>query len=452
MSDIQINEQEEFDDRDNADEDIFDKVIQKKIFWRPMDYSIQELYNKHKKGELDLSPTWQRNYVYDIIKASRLIESVLMDVPLPAVYLAEEADGTMSVIDGQQRLSTFFFYIDNKFPDKQTGWKEFKLSGLKLLDLKCEFSKLEKSQQSKIQNTPIHVVKILNESNEDVKFDIFERLNTGSMKLNEDEIRNSVYRGSYIELLDKLAENKKFDEIVRKPNFKTRMLYRGMVLRFIALSEKTYLNYKPSMKQFCNKELRNNRNLLEETAKEYKSRFEKCIDLCYTIFGINAFRRFKTGDSKNHDGNWSVNRINMALFDIQMCCFVQYTSNQIITHADEIREAMIDLMCNNTEFIQSIEIQTSGTKQMVFRFEKWFNVLKQILTDSPPAPRVFPYSVKKQLFDADPTCKICNNRIMAIEDAEVDHVTPYSQGGPTTIDNAQIAHRYCNRHKSDKTE
>jgi 5-methylcytosine-specific restriction endonuclease McrA len=58
--------------------------------------------------------------------------------------------------------------------------------------------------------------------------------------------------------------------------------------------------------------------------------------------------------------------------------------------------------------------------------------------------------VKKELFESDPTCAICHNRIMAIEDAEVDHKIPYSKGGPTTLDNAQLAHRYCNRHKSDK--
>jgi hypothetical protein len=100
MSDDYIDEQKELDGRDNTDEDVFDKSVKKKIYWRPMDPSILELYNKNKRGELDLSPTWQRNYVYDKIKASRLIESVLLEVPLPAIYLAKEADGTMSVIDG----------------------------------------------------------------------------------------------------------------------------------------------------------------------------------------------------------------------------------------------------------------------------------------------------------------------------------------------------------------
>jgi hypothetical protein len=340
--------------------------------------------------------------------------------------------------------------MDNKFP-AGAGWTEFKLSGLKLLDLKCDFTSLDKASRLKIQDTPIHVIKILNESDEDVKFDIFERLNTGSMKLNEDEIRNSVYRGPYIELLAELSDDETFHKLVRKPNFKNRMLYRGMILRFLALSEKDIRLFKPSMKQFCNKELREWRNLSKERADEYRKRFRKSVDLCFSVFGENAFRRFSPGKSEaDRDGSWAAIRINMALFDVQMCGFALYDQNQLHSHYDEIREAMLELMCNDQEFINTIESRTSGKEQMNFRFKKWLDTLDSITKGSPPSPRVFPYAVKKQLFDEDPTCKLCGNRIMAIEDSEVDHIIPYSKDGPTTLDNAQLAHRYCNRHKSDK--
>jgi 5-methylcytosine-specific restriction endonuclease McrA len=141
----------------------------------------------------------------------------------------------------------------------------------------------------------------------------------------------------------------------------------------------------------------------------------------------------------------------MALFDVQMCCFAKYEQSQFQNHYDEIRERMLDLMCNDPEFGDAIEIQTSSTVRMQTRFAKWLGALDSILAESPPTPRTFPYAVKKELFEKDPTCEICSNRIMAIEDAEVDHKIPYSKGGPTTIDNAQLAHRYCNRHKSGKT-
>jgi hypothetical protein len=430
-----------------------------RISWLPMDFSVEGLYFKRKHGELDPSPVWQRNYVYDKVKASRLIESVLLDVPLPAVYLAEEKDGALSVIDGQQRLTSFFLFMDDQFPDKskdagnQKTFTDFKLSGLKMLkNLNgSKFSGLEKAMQLKIKNTPIHVIIIKNKSDEDIKFDIFERLNTGAMKLNEDEIRNSVYRGPYIEFLDELSNDAHFNQMVDKPTLKNRMFYRGMILRFFALSEKDVKLYKPSMTKYCNAELREHRYLSEEKAAEYRKRFRKCVDLCFSIFGENAFRRFKPGDAADHNGAWGKSRINMALFDVQMCCFAAYEASQFQGHYDEVRERLLDMMCNDNEFIGAIELQTSNSDQMKLRFKKWFDALDSILDGSQLNPRVFPYAIKKQLFDKDPACGICRNQILLIEDAEVDHIVPYSKDGPTTFENAQLAHRFCNRHKSDKT-
>jgi hypothetical protein len=450
-----INEQDELDGHgDDAEDDgdqIFDGSGNRKIIWSPMDYSVELLHSKKMTGDMDPNPSWQRNYVFDKKKASRLIESVLLDVPLPAVYLAEESDGTLSVIDGQQRLTTFFNFLENKWPLNNT-FTEFRLTGLDILgelNKKC-FSDLEKPLQRKINNTPIHVIIIKKDSDEDVKFEIFERLNTGSMKLNEDEIRNSVYRGPYINLLDELADDKTFEGLVRKPNFKNRMFYRGMILRFFAISEKDIRLYKPSMKKYCNTELRDKRYLTKEKADEYRKRFRQCVDLCQSVFGGNTFRRFSPGkDENNRDGSWVASRINMALFDVQMCGFAIYDTNRFQGHWDEIRERMLDLMCNDPEFINAIEMKTSAKDQMNIRFKKWLDVLDAILAGSPPNQRIFSYTIKQQLFSDDPTCKLCGNRIMAIEDAEVDHIVPYSKGGPTTIENAQLAHRYCNRHKSD---
>ncbi|MDR2768658.1 MAG: DUF262 domain-containing protein, partial [Treponema sp.] len=348
MSD-EILEQEQTEEtfydqnQENDDDIVIEKGSKRKIVWLPQDFSIRELLIMKVGGELDLRPHYQRNFVFDRQKASRLIESILLDVPIPVIYFAEESDGRYSVIDGQQRLTSFLSFVEEKFPIGQT-YTDFTLTGLRILPElnKKKFTDLEPSMQLKIKSTALHTIIIKNDSDEDVKFEIFERLNTGSMKLNEDEIRNSVYRGSYIDLLQDLSENKKLESMIRKPNYKNRMMYRGMVLRFLALSEKTYINYRPSMKQFCNKELRSNRNLIDETAKEYRNRFEKCVDLCYSTFGENAFRRFKPGDSTNPDGNWVASRINMALFDIQMCGFVNYDRNQIMGHTDDIRETMID--------------------------------------------------------------------------------------------------------------
>jgi len=399
-------------------------------------------------GDLILQPEYQRNFVATAQIASRLIESVLMDVPIPVIYLAEEKDGTFSVIDGQQRLTSFISFVEGKFPNAT----EFRLSGLKVMPElnRKSFAQLDKELQTKIKTTTIHSVIIKKESNEDIKFEIFERLNTGATKLNEDEIRNTVYRGKYIKLLAELADNETFDNLIRKETYKVRMIYRGLILRFFALSEKSYVNYKSPMKQFCNKELRENREMSDAKSKEYKERFLHCIDLVKIVFGTHAFRRYIPGKHDSPQGSWAEDQINLALFDLQMVGFRNYSKNEILAKADYIREALLDLMINNEEFQLLIAYKTSDTDNVRRRFRIWMDTLEEIIGSNAYQQRVFPFSIKEKLFNEKPYCAISGQKILAIEDAEVDHIIPYSKGGSTTLENAQLTLRYFNRAKKDK--
>lgn len=447
---LDILQEEEIltEDGQSPDEQLEIEQSQRKIIWQAKDFSIREFLSMKREGELVLQPEYQRNFVATTQIASRLVESILMDVPIPVIYLAEEKDGSFSVIDGQQRLTSFISFVEGKFPNDT----EFKLSGLKVLSElnRKSFSQLDKEQQTKIKTTTIHSIIIKKESNEDIKFEIFERLNTGATKLNEDEIRNTVYRGDYIKLLAELSKNETFHGLVRKDNFKNRMIYRGMILRFLAVSEKSYLNYKSSMKQFCNKELRDNRDLSTEKAKEYRDRFNHCVDLVKIIFGEYAFRRYIPGSEESPNGRWADNQINMALFDLQMVGFRNYSKNQVLAKADYIREAMLDLMINNDEFQTLIAYKTSDTQNVHRRFRTWLDTLEEIIGKDSYQQRIFSYSIKEKLFNENPYCAISGQRILAIEDAEVDHIIPYSQGGTTTIENAQLVLRYFNRAKKDK--
>jgi hypothetical protein len=430
---------------DDVDLDV--EAGQRKIIWQAKDFSIREFLTMKNDGELILQPIYQRNFVATDLIASKLIESILLDVPIPVVYLAEEQDGSFSVIDGQQRLTSFLSFLEGKFPDS----RPFKLSGLKVLSEvnRKLFVDLDSELQKKIRSTTIHSIIIKKESNPDIKFEIFERLNTGSTKLNEDEIRNTVYRGNYIELLAELSENSVFHGLVKKDNFKKRMIYRGMILRFFALSEKSYINYKSSMKQFSNKELRDNRELSTNKVKEYKARFEHCLDLVKVVFGDMAFRRYMPGEN-GAPGKWGETQINMALYDIQMVGFVNYSKNDVLAKADLLREGLLDLMINNQQFKEQITWQTSDTDVLKKRFRTYMDMLESIIGDPQYSQRTFSYSVKEQLFKDNPYCAISGQKILAIEDSEVDHIVPYSKGGKTEISNAQLVLRYFNRAKSDK--
>ena len=117
----------------------------------------------------------------------------------------------------------------------------------------------------------------------------------------------------------------------------------------------------------------------------------------------------------------------MALFDIQMCCFANYSKNEILRNADFIREAMIELMTTNRDFIDSILIQTSNKEVLKKRFKIWLNKLDEIIGTNNYQQRIFPYAIKKELFDKNPICALSGQRILSIEDAEVDHIIPFSR-------------------------
>ena len=184
---------------------------ERRILTQSSDPEIKSLYDKWKRGKLILQPDFQRKYVWDNKKASKLIESALMFIPLPIFYFAEESNGQQSVIDGQQRLTAFFSYLDGAFPDGKT----FKLTGLTAFPEfnRKKFSDLDEEIQDKIQDFTVRTITILKGSDPDLKFEIFERLNTGSVPLNDMEIRNCVYRGSYLAVLKELASDTEFYDV-----------------------------------------------------------------------------------------------------------------------------------------------------------------------------------------------------------------------------------------------
>ncbi len=188
------------EDRDVITDDVPEESVQRRVYTNVSDPTIGGLYASYKSGDLDLRPDFQRYFVWDSKKSSRLIESVFLDVPLPAIYLAEEVDGSESVIDGQQRLTSFFTFLDGTL----NGLDELRhLNGKR-------FGDLDKPLQAKIRKASIRAITIRKESHEDLKFEIFERLNSGSVALNDQELRNCIYRGNYNTLLRELANDPDF--------------------------------------------------------------------------------------------------------------------------------------------------------------------------------------------------------------------------------------------------
>ena len=412
------------------------------IYTEPADAEIDSLYNRHKRGKLVVQPDFQRDYVWDSKRASRLMESALLGIPIPIVYLSEEPDNKEYVIDGQQRLTSFFSFIDGHFPRGE----DFKLTGLQVFsELNGKtFSGLSSELQDAIRYFKLRTVTFKRDSDENLKFEIFERLNTGAVPLNDQELRNCIYRGPYNTLIHELAEDPDFQFLldVVKPDRRRRDV--ELVLRFCAFYHSTYLKYKPPMKTFLNHEASARRNLSEKEARELRAAFKNACHITRSMFGKNAFKRFYRGNAQNPSGHWEKKKFNASLFDIVMTTFAGLDKNKAFANMDAIREALIHLMTENQDFIDSIELSTSSAQAVEKRFELWRSALRDCIGATGPEVRCFSRAFKQSLFEARPICAICDQRIDHVDDAAVDHIRQYWAGGRTIPENARLTHRYCN--------
>lgn len=352
----------------------------RRLVTEPRDLSIRELYTQEQEGDLHLQPEFQRFYVFDDAKASRLVESVLMSVPLPLIYLSEEQDAKFSVIDGQQRLTSFFRFLRN----------EFRLKNLTILNEfnGSYFRDLPDDTQRTIRNSSIRCIIVKRESDPDIKFEIFERLNTGSVKLNDQELRNCIYHGRFNRLLRDLASDHDWLQLLGRTQIDNRMTDREMILRFFAMYLDTN-QYKPPMKRFLNSVMKE-RRITDQQAEKLRDLFRKTISMVYSVFGDKAFKRYDPGHVDRVNGSWSGdNRINMALFDTIMVSFARYEQRDIIPYADSVREALVDLMATNRDFVDAITLGTSERHRLLTRLDIWNNRLREVLNNPQAEARLF---------------------------------------------------------------
>lgn len=440
-NDSELNDEIVFDNGTDKDEED-DLSGKRKIYTEQGDPEVDSLHKRYIKGRLNIQPAFQRQFVWDKVKCSRLIESALLDIPIPIVYLSEEKDGKENVIDGQQRLTAFFSFIDGKLPDNS----DFKLWGLQVFtELNGKkFKQLSEELQDKIATYKIRVIKFKKESDGDLQFEIFARLNSGSVQLNAQELRNCIYRGGFNELIRELAQDKDFKYLLGIASPDRRMKDRELVLRFASFYFNTYLNYSAPIKKFLNDSMEKYRNISPVDEKNLREAFKNTIQIIKSLLDKNAFKRYYRGDEKNRNGKWEQKQFNVSLFDILMDSFAREDKNKVYQNLDRVREALIDLMTNDQDFIDSILLGTSGKKAVTTRFDIWRSTLKSILGIGEKEPRCFTYQLKLELFTSNAICAICGNQIHNIDDAAVDHIKQYWTGGKTIPDNARLTHRYCN--------
>jgi hypothetical protein len=426
---------------DGLDEGDLNAPIDRKVTLDKADRSLSEFHRWYKMGRIIVDPEWQRNYVWDTARASKLIESFLLDIPVPVVYLAKTEDGKYEVIDGLQRLTSVFNYLDNKY----------KLQRLDILGdfASKSFNELPEASQRKLEDAVLRSFELSSGAG-DIHFIVFERLNTGGVKLNDMEIRNCLYRGTLNGLIKDLAGSSEFNRAISQKNIEKRMQDRALVLRFLAFYERTHYKCKHGLKRFLNEFLETYRNATPEKIDEYKKVFDKCMKACVTVFGDSAFRLKSeiTKPNSKSAGEWAT-RPNAAIFQVISTSFGNYDLGQITRAADSIYEEYLDLINSDEQWVDRVRRATGEATRLTYAFDVWNRRLENVLSEYTPndSKRAFSRQLKKELFDADPTCNLCKQKISLIDDAVLDHDVRYWSGGKTVPDNAQLVHRLCNLKK-----
>ncbi|HYQ57328.1 MAG TPA: DUF262 domain-containing protein, partial [Draconibacterium sp.] len=263
------------------------------------DFTVSTI-NDYINSDHIVIPKFQRGYVWNRAQASRLIESLIINCPIPVIFLSQNSDETLAVIDGNQRLNSVKLFLEDDFQLKGlTAYPE--LEGF-------YFSELDPRFKRHIINRTIRCIVILKDTHPQIKFDVFERLNTGSVKLNPQELRHGIYNGKLMELIEEISKNKTWQSVSGTKQNK-RMKGDELIIRYFALSE-NWRNYSKPLSGFLNNYAEQYRTPTEDKLSELKESFFQTFNVCHELFGDLAFKTF------NKDFKQS--KFNAALYDAQM--------------------------------------------------------------------------------------------------------------------------------------
>lgn len=277
-------------DQDERDEAV--AAVQYEISTYGADYTVDGLVKRLQKGDIFI-PDFQRDYVWNLAEASRLIESLLLGLPIPGVFLARESEGNkLLIIDGQQRLKSLQFFYEGFFnpKDEQKAKRVFKLTKVQQKFEGLTYDTLPENDRIKLDDSIIHATIIKQESPDDENtsiYHVFERLNNGGKKLTAEEIRTAIYYGGLNDLIEELNNFKDWREMFGPIN--ARLRDRELILRFFAVLHWSERYAKP-MVEFLNRFNKINRNPSVDFVETNKNLFKNTITFLKENVGKSAIR------------------------------------------------------------------------------------------------------------------------------------------------------------------
>lgn len=345
-------------------------LAQNRLVFQSSDLSLEAIANMVKGEAIDIKPKYQRRERWNKDRQSALIESFLLNIPVPPIYLAEDEYGKYSVIDGKQRITSIYNFILLK--EKLVNLEKFKeIEGF-------AFDELPSPLNNALKIRPyIRVITLLKQSDSLLKYEVFNRLNTGGDKLLAQEIRNAAFEGELNDLMVELSQNEFFriqfnidtEKSREKSKIYKEMLDVEYVLRFFTLRE-TWSSFGGNMRKEMDNYMENhyrNRNI---DIVGLRDLFNKTMNLCSEIWSDRAFKR--------PDGR---NEIIQGIYDVQTVALSYFLEDwkKLIQRKDQIVERFDQLYFQDENFQTSMRQFTSNIKQVNYRISTMKNLLENIL-------------------------------------------------------------------------
>jgi len=323
---------------------------------------VHETLRRIAQGVYVMDPDFQRDFVWPIEKQSRLIESVLMRIPLPVIYLAENTDGKLVVVDGLQRLSTFRNFISDE-SEVRLALKNRDLNGKRFRDLPPKL-------KNRIEDAQLIIYLIDSKVPERARLDIFERVNSG-MTLTRQQMRNALYQGPATRLLRHLSETEIFKQATGGSLDALSMRDREAINRFVAFRLLGAGIYRDDMDDFLAESLRTLNRLPDADRQQLGERFLSSMRNNWTVFRQYCFRKHQRGVNRR-----SV--INLSLFDVCSVGFSHYDEARVAARKAELEEGFYNLM-ETSPFVDSISLGTSDKMKVLRRFEHFERMLREVI-------------------------------------------------------------------------
>lgn len=324
-----------------------------------------------KRNQIILDSDFQREEVWDIKQKSELIESILMGLPIPVMYLFEDKSANLIVVDGRQRLTAFFEFLDNKY----------ELTGLKILSYlnKKKFVNIDPIYQSKLEDYQLITQVIKPPTPDSIKFQIFDRVNRGGTPLNNQEMRNALYQGNATKLLSKVSKSATFIDATQSGLKSKRMKDKYIILRAIAFNlfmnnelkdkEGNLIEYKGDVDEFLGKTMTYLNFISEENLNRVEKEFLVAMENSKRVLGGNAFRLLSGNSGRKSP-------INMNVFEVVVYIMIKLDLKNDLD--DVVREKYFELMLDE-KFLENIANHRDALNKVKERFEMINNKFKVVM-------------------------------------------------------------------------